>query len=146
MGSHSIGVEEFAVIDAKAKALAKAKAPFERLVLSKEDALRLFADNPFKVHTIKTKIPDGALTTAYRCGSLVDLCRGPHLPHTGRIEAFSVVKNSSAYFLGQVRVGSGACVLSVRVAVIRGCNSECPSPPAWPGPELACRHSGQGSG
>ena len=69
MGSEAIGVDEYAAIDAKAKALAKAKAPFERLVLSKADALRLFAHNPFKTHTIRTKVPDGALTTAYRCGA-----------------------------------------------------------------------------
>jgi len=106
MGANAIGQDEFTAIEAKAKEVVKAKFPFERLILSKEDALRLFADNPFKLHTIRTKIPDGSLTTAYKCGPLVDLCRGPHLPHTGRVEALAVVKNSAAYFLGQATCDS----------------------------------------
>lgn len=40
----------------------------------------MFADNPFKVSIISTKIPDGGCTTAYRCGPLIDLCMGPHVP------------------------------------------------------------------
>jgi threonyl-tRNA synthetase len=43
-------------------------------------ALELFADNPFKVMIISTKIPDGGTTTAYKCGPLIDLCMGPHVP------------------------------------------------------------------
>ena len=43
-------------------------------------ALELFADNPFKVALISNKVPEGALTTAYRCGPLIDLCMGPHIP------------------------------------------------------------------
>lgn len=51
-------------------------------------------------HIIKDKIPDGTSTTVYRNGPLIDLCRGPHVPDTGRIEAFSILKNSASYFLG----------------------------------------------
>ena len=36
----------------------------------------------------------------YRCGNLIDPCRGPHLPDTGRVKAYAVVKNSSSYFRG----------------------------------------------
>ncbi len=43
-------------------------------------ALELFGDNPFKVALITNKVPEGALTTAYRCGPLIDLCMGPHVP------------------------------------------------------------------
>eukprot|EP00438_Fugacium_kawagutii_P005074 Skav200545 [mRNA] locus=scaffold676:335065:344360:- [translate_table: standard] len=57
---------------------------FQRCVLSKEEALELFKENPFKVQLITNKVPDGALTSCYRCGDLVDLCRGPHLPNTNR--------------------------------------------------------------
>lgn len=39
----------------------------------------------------------------YRCGPLIDLCLGPHVPHTGRIKSLAVVKNSSAYFLGDAK-------------------------------------------
>ena len=96
----SIAEADYPSINSKAEAVAKAKQPFERIVLTKAQALRLFADNPFKVQLISTKIPDGSYTTAYRCGPLIDLCRGPHVPTTGSIKAFSVLKNSAAYWLG----------------------------------------------
>jgi threonyl-tRNA synthetase len=39
----------------------------------------------------------------YRCGPLIDLCYGPHIPHTGRIKALKVTKNSASYFLGDAK-------------------------------------------
>jgi threonyl-tRNA synthetase len=60
----------------------------------------MFKHNPLKVHLINDKIPDGTATTVYRCGPLIDLCRGPHITNTSRIKAFTVTKNSSSYFLG----------------------------------------------
>jgi threonyl-tRNA synthetase len=50
---------------------------------------------------ISSKIPDGSRVTAYRCGNLIDLCTGPHIPTTKVIKAFKVTKNSSAYWLGK---------------------------------------------
>ena len=70
----------------------KEKQPFERLTLSKEDLLEMFKSNKYKQHIINDKIPDGTNTTVYRCGPLIDLCRGPHVPHTGRIKAFAIMK------------------------------------------------------
>mmetsp|Transcript_4147 Transcript_4147/g.7262 ORF Transcript_4147/g.7262 Transcript_4147/m.7262 type:complete len:803 (-) Transcript_4147:84-2492(-) len=87
----------------KAKAVVKEKQKFERLVISKEEALELFADNPYKVSFVKNKVPDGTLTTAYRCGPLVDLCMGPHIPDTGKVKCFEVTKASTAYWLGNVQ-------------------------------------------
>ena len=78
----------------------KEKQPFERLTLSKEELLDMFQSNKYKQHIIKDKISDGTSTTVYRCGPLIDLCRGPHVPHTGRIKAFQVMRVSfecSAY-------------------------------------------------
>lgn len=80
--------------------IVKEKQPFERLVLSKDSLLEMFAYNKYKQHIIKDKIKDGELTTVYRNGPLIDLCRGPHVPHTGKIEAFAIMKNSASYFLG----------------------------------------------
>lgn len=80
--------------------IVKEKQPFERLVLSKENLLEMFSYNKYKQHIIKDKIKDGEFTTVYRNGPLIDLCRGPHVPHTGRIETFAVMKNSASYFLG----------------------------------------------
>jgi threonyl-tRNA synthetase len=70
--------------------------------LTKQEALRLFGSNPFKVSLISNKIPDGSRVTAYKCGNLIDLCTGPHIPSTDNIKAFKVMKNSSANWLGKV--------------------------------------------
>ena len=70
----------------------KDKQPFERLELSKIKLLEMFKGNKYKQHFIKEKVPDGTSTTVYRCGPLIDLCRGPHVPNTGRIKAFQIMK------------------------------------------------------
>ena len=99
-GERSVAAGDFASVETVAKKAIKEKQKFERLELSKEDLLKMFAYNKYKVHIIKDKIPDGTSTTVYRCGPLIDLCRGPHIPHTGRIKALKLLKNSSSYFLG----------------------------------------------
>jgi threonyl-tRNA synthetase len=102
MDSHGRNVtqSDYTVLDTLAKSITKEKQKFERLVISKENLLEMFKHNPLKLRLITDKIPDGTSTTVYRCGTLIDLCRGPHIPHTGRIKAFQVMKNSSCYFLG----------------------------------------------
>jgi threonyl-tRNA synthetase len=79
--------------------IVKEKQKFERLIISKEDLLEMFKDNPYKQHVIKEKVTEPS-TTVYRNGPLIDLCRGPHVPNTGRIETFAIMKNSASYFLG----------------------------------------------
>ncbi|KAF9308321.1 threonyl-tRNA synthetase [Podila horticola] len=86
-----------------AKNAIKEKQPFVRLEVSKDNLLEMFKHNKYKVQLIESKIPDGSVTTVYRCGPLIDLCRGPHIPHTGRIKAFAVLKNSASYFLGDAK-------------------------------------------
>lgn len=60
----------------------------------------MFAYNQFKVRIINEKITEEK-TTVYRNGSLIDLCRGPHVRHTGKIKALKVTKNSSSYWEGK---------------------------------------------
>ncbi len=91
---------DYPQLETLCKSIVKEKQRFERLEISKADLLEMFKDNQFKVHLISEKVPDGTRTTVYRCGTLIDLCRGPHIPHTGRIKAMQVMKNSSSYFLG----------------------------------------------
>jgi threonyl-tRNA synthetase len=85
--------------------IVKEKQQFERLVLSKEDLLEMFKGNPYKQHVIKEKVTTPT-TTVYRNGPLIDLCRGPHVPNTGRIETFAIMKNSASYFLGDPKKDS----------------------------------------
>jgi len=54
--------------------------------------MSIFQYNSYKKYLIETKVPDGGSTTAYRCGPMIDLCVGPHIPHTGKIKAFMVTK------------------------------------------------------
>lgn len=93
--------EHYKPLEEQAKKVVAEKQAFQRIILTKEEALRLFDYNPFKVQLIASKIPDGGKVTAYRNGDLIDLCTGPHVPNTGRVKAFKVMKNSSAYWLGK---------------------------------------------
>ncbi|PJF18555.1 Threonine-tRNA ligase [Paramicrosporidium saccamoebae] len=97
---------DYPALETLAKSIVKDRQKFERLEMSKEKLLEMFKHNPFKIHFINDKIPDGTKSTVYRCGPLIDLCRGPHIPHTGRIKAFKVMKNSSSYFLGDANNAS----------------------------------------
>mmetsp|Transcript_126734 Transcript_126734/g.246994 ORF Transcript_126734/g.246994 Transcript_126734/m.246994 type:complete len:731 (-) Transcript_126734:63-2255(-) len=98
--------EDFPIIQKHIMDIVKEQQAFERLVITKEEALELFSENPFKVQLITNKVPDGSLTSCYRCGPLVDLCRGPHLPSTGKARAFMLTKNSAAYWLGDQKLDS----------------------------------------
>jgi len=86
----AVAAEDFPDIQELVNLIVKEKQPFERLELSKQDALDMFAYNKYKSEIIQSKVPDGATCTAYRCGPLIDLCRGPHIPHTGRVKAFAL--------------------------------------------------------
>lgn len=78
--------------------------PFERVVMSRGEALDVFAEHKFKVEIIENvdpdEVSDGDEVTAYRNDGFVDLCRGPHLPSTGGIASFKVLRSSGAYWRG----------------------------------------------
>ena len=90
MGAERITPAHFEDIEKTAKSLIDENQKFERIVLTKEEALEMFKENPFKVQLIQNKIPEGGKTTAYRCGKLIDLCTGPHIPTTAHIKALKV--------------------------------------------------------
>ena len=87
------------LVDIAQKAI-KDKAPFERLTLTKEELQDMFKNNKYKLHLIDQRVKDGESTTVYRSGVFIDLCRGPHVPNTGRIKAFDILRSSASYFLG----------------------------------------------
>ena len=80
--------------------IVKQKQKFERMVVTKEEALELFADNPFKQEILTTKVADGTRTTVYKCGNLIDLCRGPHVQTTGKVKAFAATRFSATNWKG----------------------------------------------
>ncbi|KAJ3316264.1 threonyl-tRNA synthetase, partial [Gonapodya sp. JEL0774] len=99
MKDRSVSKSDFTDLEKLAEKAVKEKQPFERLFLSKERLLEMFKHNSYKVHLINDKVPPEG-STVYRCGPLIDLCYGPHVPNTNRIKAFMVTKNSASYWLG----------------------------------------------
>ncbi len=88
-------------IEQKMKELAKANLPIKRLEMPKEELIKLYeGKNEYKVEMINNKIEDGSASSAYQQGEFIDLCRGPHVPSTGWIKAFKLVRASDVYWLG----------------------------------------------
>merc|ERR1711894_578897 len=91
--------EDYKCIDDLVGKIVKEKQPFERLEMKKSDLLEMFKYNEFKLRILNEKVKTET-TTVYRNGPLIDLCRGPHVRHTGKVKAFSVTKNSATYWEG----------------------------------------------
>lgn len=98
-GEHPISAEDLPAIEAEMRQIVKENLPIERLVLTREEALELFADDPYKVELI-SEMPEDEVITAYRQGEFTDLCRGPHVPSTGRIQVFQLLSVAGAYWRG----------------------------------------------
>ncbi|XP_048232031.1 threonine--tRNA ligase, mitochondrial 1 [Ricinus communis] len=98
-GELGLNEEHFKKIEAGALKAVAEKQPFERIEVSREEALEIFSENNFKVEIIND-LPADKTITVYRCGPLVDLCRGPHIPNTSFVKAFACLKASSAYWRG----------------------------------------------
>ncbi len=93
-----ISEEDFPKIEAEIKKAVKAKEPFKRAAVSKAEALEFYKNEPYKLEMIRD-LPDGTISF-YRHGDFTDLCRGPHVPHTGFIKAVKLMKVSGAYWRG----------------------------------------------
>ncbi|MGD1999546.1 MAG: threonine--tRNA ligase [Desulfobacterales bacterium] len=93
-----ISEEDFPKIEAEIKKAVKAKEPFKRTAVSKAEALEFYKNEPYKLEMIRD-LPDGTISF-YRHGDFTDLCRGPHVPHTGFIKAVKLMKVSGAYWRG----------------------------------------------
>jgi threonyl-tRNA synthetase len=80
---------------------------FERAELTTTDAREVFADQPFKLEIIDgvdaDEGVDGDTVSTYRNAEFIDLCRGPHLPSTGRLKAFQLMRTAGAYWRGDER-------------------------------------------
>ena len=92
-----ISTDDLGAIEAEMKKIINAKNRFERKVVSKEQALEIFKDNPFKLELIN-ELDETEEISLYRNGNFIDLCRGPHIPHTGMIKGFKLLKISGAYW------------------------------------------------
>lgn len=100
LDGRQVSTNDFPQMEQVLKKVVKEKQKFERLEIKKEDLLKMFAYNEFKQRIIKERVQTPT-TTVYKCGPLIDLCRGPHVRHTGKIKAMKVTKNSSTYWEGK---------------------------------------------
>lgn len=103
--SEGVSSHDFPALENLCKKIIKEKQPFERLEIKKETLLEMFKYNKFKCRILNEKVKTPT-TTVYRCGPLIDLCRGPHVRHTGKIKALKVHKNSSTYWEGKADMES----------------------------------------
>jgi len=96
--------EDLAAIEVRMKQLAKADAPVTRRVLPRDEAVQLFRNmgENYKAEIIAA-IPANEPISLYGQGDWVDLCRGPHVPSTGKLKAFKLMKLAGAYWRGDSR-------------------------------------------
>lgn len=99
--AHSFTPEDLEAIDARMQELIKQDLPVERSTLPRSEAIRFFRERgeEYKAQIIES-IPEGEALSLYQQGDFIDLCRGPHVPSTGKIPAVKVMKVAGAYWRG----------------------------------------------
>lgn len=95
----SLAPEDLEAIETRMQEIVAQEQPFQRTVLDKLEATDAFEEQPYKQELI-AELPEGETITTYAQGRFTDLCRGPHVPHTGRIGAFKLMKIAGAYWRG----------------------------------------------
>ena len=91
-----VSEEDFEKIEAEMNKIIKAKIPFKRSVVAKSEAMEFYRNEPYKLEMI-SELEDEDISF-YVHGDFTDLCRGPHVPHTGFIKAVKLMKVSGAYW------------------------------------------------
>jgi threonyl-tRNA synthetase len=101
---HRITEDDFPAIEAEIGKIIKAKEPFERFSLSRDEAKKLCDDlkQDLKVEHIETGLADESHLSFYRQGEFVDLCRGPHIPDAGKIKAIKLMSVAGSHWKGDV--------------------------------------------
>ncbi len=91
-----VSKDDFPKIEAEIKKIIKEKLPVKRREVSKAEALKFYQDEPYKLEMI-SELEDGTISL-YDQGEFTDLCRGPHIPHTGFVKNIKLIKVSGAYW------------------------------------------------
>lgn len=97
---HHFTPEDIKKIEKRMQEIVNKDYNVKRLELSKKEAKKTFKSNPYKIELIEEF---NEPTSAYKQGNFIDLCRGPHLPNTGKIKAFKLMKIAGAYWRGDVK-------------------------------------------
>ena len=98
---HHFIPEDLPAIEKKMKHIIAQAQKFERIELPREEAIAHFSEKgeKYKVELIKD-LPEDAVISVYRNGKFEDLCKGPHIEHTGKLKAFKLVSIAGAYWRG----------------------------------------------
>ena len=91
--------EELPAVEKEMMEIVKANYPFLRREISREEALHLFQDDPYKVELI-SDLPEDEIISVYSQGEFTDLCRGVHLESTGKLQVFKLLNLAGAYWRG----------------------------------------------
>jgi threonyl-tRNA synthetase len=96
--------DDLAQIEARMQELASADLPLSRRELPRDEAIAYFEQlgESYKAELIRA-IPEGETVSLYRQGDFEDLCRGPHVPSTGKLQAFKLTKVAGAYWRGDAK-------------------------------------------
>ena len=99
-GEQHFSSDHFPKVENKMIELARQKNTFERIPISKKEAISYFQEkeDEYKLELLEG-LDDGEITF-YKQGEFTDLCRGPHIPHTGHIKALKLLKTAGAYWRG----------------------------------------------
>jgi len=91
-----VSEDDFPKIEAEIKKIIKEKLPVQRREVAKTEALDFYKDEPYKLEML-SDLDDGTISF-YEQGEFTDLCRGPHVPHTGYVKNIKLIKVSGAYW------------------------------------------------
>ncbi len=92
--------EDFETIEAEMKKIVDEDLPFERIEVSRDQAVEMLAGQTYKLERL-ADIPEGESITFYTCGDFFDLCRGPHVESTGKLRAFKLLNVAGSYYRGK---------------------------------------------
>ena len=100
LGDKTLSDEDLPIIEKEMKKIAKDGKRIVRHEISKEEALEMFKDDPYKIDLISRMDEHEQVISAYRQENFIDLCRGPHVNSTKEIKYFKLLKVSGAYWKG----------------------------------------------
>ena len=103
LGDTSITDEDLPKIEKEMKKISKSNKLIKRIELSKEEALKMFKDDPYKIDLISRMDENEQVISAYKQDDFIDLCRGPHVESTKEIKYFKLLKVSGAYWKGDAK-------------------------------------------
>ena len=103
-GETSVSEKDLPKIEDKMKLLVKQWSTMKQLNLTKDEALKIWRDNPYKLELIEEIVKKGEPITAYQSGDFIDLCKGPHINHPNQeLKHFKLLSIAGAYWRGDER-------------------------------------------